>query len=285
MNSLTGKTIWLIGASEGIGAALAARLAPVCGHLIISARNEVRLNALAAGFAKGDVSIAPLDVTDMESIRSAWNMIEQRGFMPDCVLYNAGAYVPMDAQHFDLVKTEHILDVNLSGALRVLSLVLPRFVTLGEGHIALVASVAGYRGLPGAIGYGASKAALIHLAENLKADLGQTGIKVQVINPGFVETRLTALNDFPMPCIIMPDKAADYIMRGLVKDVFEIHFPKRFSLILKLLSLLPDRLYFWLLQKRISQRALFSEENKAAELGYSENAIARTKYNKGKNDP
>lgn len=250
MSNFAGKTVWLVGASEGIGAVLAAKLAPVCGHLILSARNAEKLRALSAGLPQGSVSIAPLDVTDMESIRSAWSLIGQGGNLPDCIIYNAGTYVPMDALQFDLAGAELMIDVNLNGALRVLSVMLPHFIGRNEGHIALVASVAGYRGLPGAIGYGASKAALIHLAENLKADLYRTGIKVQVINPGFVETRLTALNDFPMPCIIKPDKAADYIMTGLQSDVFEIHFPKRFSMVLKALGLLPDSLYFRLLSRR-----------------------------------
>lgn len=254
MSQLSGKTVWLIGASEGIGEALATKLAPICHHLILSARNEDKLSKLCSVLNDGRASIAPLDVADMESIRAVWNAREQAGHLPDCVIYNAGTYVPMDALHYDLYAVERMMDVNLHGALRVLSLALPHFISKNSGHIALVASVAGYRGLPGAIGYGASKAALIHLAENLKADLSSTGIKVQVINPGFVKTRLTALNDFPMPCIITPEKAADYILLGLDSDAFEIHFPKRFSLMLKCLSLLPDGLYFRLLQKRISRR-------------------------------
>lgn len=253
MSSLAAKTVWLIGASEGIGAALAAKLAPACGHIILSARSEDKLRLLAAQLPF-NVSVVAMDVTDITTVTAAWAHIGTAGKLPDVVIYNAGTYVPMDSAHFDLANAEHMLEVNLNGALRVLSVVLPCFVKRNSGHIALVASVAGYRGLPGAIGYGASKAALIHLAENLRADLSQTGIKVQVINPGFVQTRLTALNDFAMPCIITPVKAADYIIRGLQKGSFEIHFPKRFSLILKALSLLPDRLYFWLLQKRISHR-------------------------------
>lgn len=250
MMTFTGKTVWLIGASEGIGAALATKLAGACGHLILSARSEEKLTRLSSALA-GNVSVIPLDVTDMATVSRAWEQLHEQEHLPDIVIYNAGTYVPMDATHFDLSKAEHMVDVNLHGALRVLSVVLPYFVSRDSGHIALVASVAGYRGLPGAIGYGMSKAALIHLAENLKADLSHTSIRVQVINPGFVKTRLTALNDFPMPCIITPEKAAKYIMQGLQRDAFEIHFPKRFSLLLKFVSLLPDRLYFSLLHKRV----------------------------------
>lgn len=265
MSTLTGKTVWLVGASEGIGASLAARLAPACGHLILSARNADKLTQLASGLS-ANVSVLPLDVTDMDTIRRAWTQLEQKDQLPDVMIYNAGTYVPMDAMRFDLAGAEHMLDVNLHGALRVLSVLLPTFLKRNSGHIALVASVAGYRGLPGAIGYGASKSALIHLAENLKVDLFSTGIKVQVINPGFVQTRLTALNDFPMPCIIMPDKAAEYILQGLEKEVFEIHFPKRFSMLLKALSLLPNRLYFHLLHKRASQRTSSNKENPRADI-------------------
>lgn len=254
MSYFTGKTIWLVGASEGIGEALARKLAPECEHLILSARNEEKLQKLASDIPSGNASVLPVDVTDVETVRTAWAQFHRLDTLPDTVIYNAGTYTPMDALRFDLAKAEYMFDVNFNGALRVLSVVLPELVGRGAGHIALVASVAGYRGLPGAIGYGASKAALIHLAQNLRADLGQTGIKVQVINPGFVQTRLTALNDFPMPCIITPEKAAEYITGGLAGEAFEIHFPKRFSRALKFLSLLPDWLYFYLLRKRSKSR-------------------------------
>lgn len=253
MSDFTTKTAWLVGASEGIGAALAPRLAAECGHVVISARNEEKLRLLAAQLPAGRVTVAALDITDTQSVRAAWEQMRQSDRIPDMVIYNAGTYAPMAATAFDLAKAEQMMDVNFHGALRVLSMVLPAFIARDSGHIALVGSVAGYRGLPGAIGYGASKAALIHLAENLKADLAAT-IKVQIINPGFVKTRLTDMNDFPMPCIISPEQAADFMMKGLKGDAFEIHFPKRFSLMLKFLSLLPNGLYFRLLHKRMARR-------------------------------
>ena len=164
--------------------------------------------------------------------------------MPDIVIYNAGTYKPMDVQHFELEPVESMLDVNLRGAFRVVSLVIPAFLQRNAGHFVLVGSVAGYRGLPSAMGYGASKAGIMHLAENLKADLKTTKIRVQLVSPGFVKTRLTDMNDFKMPCIITAEKAAQYIVDGLESSRFEIHFPKRFSFVLKLLSLLPASLYF-----------------------------------------
>jgi NADP-dependent 3-hydroxy acid dehydrogenase YdfG len=245
---LTGKRIWLIGASEGIGAALAAYLAKQGAQLALSARNAVKLNEVMNALdSKGHI-VAPLDVTDFATIQAAWSKIHETWPNVDMVIYNAGVYDPMNAREFDLAKLEHMVDINFRGALRVCSIVLPDFLRRNQGHIALVGSVAGYRGLPSAQGYGSSKAALIHLAENLKADLSDTHIKVQLINPGFVATRLTAKNTFQMPFIITPEKAAQAIVEGLNGSSFEIHFPKRFSYFLKVLSLLPDRIYFILLK-------------------------------------
>lgn len=245
----SGKHIWIIGASEGIGAALALRLAEQGARLTLSARNEEKLKQLLARFPDSGHRAIPIDVTDEKSVARAWAALNESSPPLDMVIYNAGTYEPMDAEHFNLAQVEHMLDVNFRGALRALAYVLPDFIVRNTGRIALVGSVAGYRGLPASIGYGASKAAMIHLAENLKADLAKTNIRVQIINPGFVETRLTAKNDFAMPAMISPEKAAAYIMDGLASSRFEIHFPKRFSLILKFLSLLPSPLYFQLLRR------------------------------------
>ncbi len=254
--SFSHKIIWLVGASEGIGEALAHQLSGASCHLVLSARNAQRLHELAAQLPKGSCSVMPLDVTDLASIQQAWQQMRDSNHIPHVVIYNAGTYVPMSATSFDLPQVMQMLDVNLHGALRVLSCVLPEFIANHEGHIALVASVAGYRGLPSAMGYGASKAALMHVAENLKVDLALTNIKVQVINPGFVATRLTALNDFSMPCIITAKEAARYIYEGLQTSAFEIHFPKRFSRLLKCLQLLPHSVYFWLLRRRVEKRKM-----------------------------
>ncbi|MFN5608868.1 MAG: SDR family NAD(P)-dependent oxidoreductase [Holosporales bacterium] len=236
---------WLIGASEGIGASLALRLARDGIRLTLSARNTERLEDVRANLPGTGHRAVSIDVTDTASVLKAWAEVGA----VDGVIYNAGAYQPMDAQHWNLPTIEQMLDVNFRGALRVLTSVVPDFLGRNAGHIVLVASVAGYRGLPAAIGYGASKAALIHLAENLKADLDGTAVKVQVINPGFVKTRLTAKNDFPMPCMISAEKAADYIASGMKSARFEVHFPRRFSLLLKALGLLPHGAYFWVLRQ------------------------------------
>ncbi|MDX2112803.1 MAG: SDR family NAD(P)-dependent oxidoreductase [Alphaproteobacteria bacterium] len=245
--TFSGKHIWLIGASEGIGEALAAKLALAGAHVCLSARQADKLEALKGSLQGTNHLTAALDVTSMDSLKAAWEKIHQNWPRVDTVIYNAGTYVPMDATQFDLAKVERTVDVNFLGAHRMLSLVLPYFIQQQKGHIALVASVAGYRGLPAAMGYGASKAALIHLAENLKADLKDM-VKVQVINPGFVATRLTAKNNFHMPMMITAQKAADYIFAGLQSSRFEIHFPPAFSLLLKALARLPYGVYFWLLK-------------------------------------
>ena len=244
---VAGKHIWLVGASAGIGAALAKDLAQAGATLTVSARNAELLKTLVQEMAGNAHRAITLDVTDVASIASAFAQVTETS-LPDMVIYNAGAYEPMAATQFDLKKIEQIMDVNFHGALRVLSHVIPAFVARNGGHIALVGSVAGYRGLPGAMGYGASKAALIHFAENLRADFAATKIGVTIINPGFVKTQLTAKNDFYMPCMITPEVAAKAIMRGLKRDDFEIHFPHRFTRVLKFFRLLPSGIYFRLLR-------------------------------------
>jgi len=247
MHALKGKKIWLVGASEGIGAALASQLAAKGATLLLSARSKDKIEALAATLPGGNHAALALDVTALATIQEAWGHISNMGGI-DIVIYNAGAYDPMSAREFNLEKTEGMLDVNFRGALRVLDCALPAFITRQSGHVVLVASVAAYSGLPNAIGYGASKAALLHLGENLRLDLDKSNIKVQVVSPGFVKTRLTEKNTFSMPFMVSPELAAERIVRGMATRDFEIHFPKRFTYILKFLRILPYRLYFGLVR-------------------------------------
>lgn len=244
--TLAGTRIWLIGASEGIGEHLARLLASRGARLVLSARNGQRLETLAQELGQGCRAM-PLDVTDPSQIVSVWRTISADGGV-DTVVYNAGAYEPMGVTTFQAEAAEHMLNVNYTGALRMLACVLPAFLERGGGRIVLVASVAAYSGLPNALGYGASKAALLHLAENLRAELGGSAITVQVVNPGFVKTRLTDKNAFPMPCMMQPDEAARAIANGMETQRFEIHFPKRFTMFLKILRLLPYGLYFRLMR-------------------------------------
>ena len=241
------KNVWLIGASDGIGASLARRLAKDGCTIALSARNAERLEHLSSELVGTGHLVVPLDVQKPTTIIAAWNTIRKSWAEiggANVFIYNAGAYHPMSAETFALDSIESMIEVNLTGAFRALACILPEFLERNMGHIVLVGSLAGYRGLPNAIGYGASKAALNHLAENLKLDLGETGIKVQLVSPGFVRTRLTDKNDFPMPFLMAPETAADHIADGLRKDRFEIRFPWQMALIFDILYLLPRRVYF-----------------------------------------
>lgn len=237
------RRVWLVGASTGIGAALARLLASQGARLAVSARSVDKLQALEIA----DAVLLPCDVTAVDSLAAARQVLQEAWGGIDLVVYLAGDYVPMRADEFDLVRAEQLIDVNFNGALRLLATVLPDLRP--GGGIAFVASVAGYRGLPKALCYGPGKAALIHLAECLYLDLAPRGIGVWVINPGFVQTRLTAQNDFSMPALQTPEQAALAVLDGFRTGHFEIHFPKRFTRLLKLLSLLPYRWYFPLIRR------------------------------------
>ena len=242
--SFQGKHIWLIGASYGIGEALAEQLAEAGAILTLSARSQERIKALALRLGNGARAVM-CDVTDNASVVAAYQQCPQ----PDMVIYNAGTYEPMSSAQFDLESVMQMIDVNLMGAVRVLHAILPAMRAAGSGEIALVGSVAGYRGLPKAMGYGLSKAALIHLTENLRQDLDGSGITVHLINPGFVKTRLTEKNSFSMPFMVTPAEAAIAIMKGLRAGKYEIHFPGRLTWPMKMIAALPSSLYFWLSKK------------------------------------
>lgn len=237
------RRVWLVGASTGIGAALARLLASQGARLALSARSVDKLQALEIA----DAVLLPCDVTAVDSLAAARQVLQEAWGGIDLVVYLAGDYVPMRADEFDLSRAEQVIDVNFNGALRLLATVLPDLRP--GGGIAFVASVAGYRGLPKALCYGPGKAALIHLAECLYLDLTPRGIGVWVINPGFVQTRLTAQNDFSMPALQTLEQATLALLDGFRTGHFEIHFPKRFTRLLKLLSLLPYRWYFPLIRR------------------------------------
>ncbi len=238
-----GKRVWLVGASAGIGAALARNLANRGAHLALSARSGGKLKALAIP----DALLLPCDATDTASLAAARNGVLAAWGGVDLVVYLAGDYVPMTADSFDLGVAERVVAVNFNGAMRLAATVLQDLQP--GGGIAFVASVAGYRGLPRALCYGPGKAALIHFAECLHLDLAPQGIGVWVINPGFVATQLTAKNDFAMPALLSPEQAASAAVDGFRKANFEIHFPKRFSWLMKLLAHLPYCCYFLLVRR------------------------------------
>jgi len=238
----TGRSAWLVGASTGIGRATASLLHARGARVVVSARSAPTLAAFVAAHP-GSIGL-PLDVTDREAVAAAAGEAEAACGAIDLVLYCAGHYQAMRATDFDLDEALRHVQVNQVGALHLLGAVLPRLIAQKSGHLSLVGSVAGYRGLPKSLGYGPTKAALINLAQTLYLDLHPLAIGVSIINPGFVETPLTAGNDFTMPALISPEQAGREILKGWAAGRFEIHFPKRFTLGLKFLSHVGDGLYF-----------------------------------------
>ncbi len=244
-----GQVVWLIGASSGIGRATAAALHSRGAQVIVSARNASALAEFAARYP--GAAAAPLDVTDVEAVRRvAAHVIST--YQPATLFYCAGHYHEMAAQSLDLADLNRHFQVNYGGLLNVLESVVPDFLRRSAQsppdrglHISLVGSVAGYVGLPKSLAYGPTKAAMANLAETLYLDLQAVGIGVSLICPGFVDTPLTVQNKFAMPALMSPDQAAAEILKGWARGAFEIHFPKRFTLWLKLLKILPYRLAFF----------------------------------------
>ena len=241
------RVVWIVGASSGIGRATAAALHARGAVLVVSARNADALQRFVDQHP-GSRAIA-LDVGDAQALQQALARVIESSGGVDLVLYCAGHYKAMSADRFDLAEALQHLQVNYVGALNLLAAVLPQLRAQRGGHLSLVASVAGYRGLPQALAYGPTKAALQHLADTLYLDLQAESIGVSVINPGFVETPLTAGNRFTMPALLTPVQAANFMLDGWARGRFEIHFPKRFSLWLKLLRLLPDSWYFAMVRR------------------------------------
>ncbi|MEO7335539.1 MAG: SDR family NAD(P)-dependent oxidoreductase [Caldimonas sp.] len=247
MKDWKGSVVWLVGASTGIGRATASLLHARGARVIVSARNAEALREFEAQHPRS-VGLQ-LDVTDSAAVQAAATCIVAAHHRIDLAMYCAGHYHAMRATAFDLADALRHNQVNYVGALNLLDALLPRLMTQGAGHLSLVASVAGYRGLPNSLAYGPTKAALINLAETLWLDLEPLGIGVSVINPGFVETPLTSGNAFEMPALISADEAAREIVDGWAEGDFEIHFPKRFTRSMKALGLLSDSLYFRAIRK------------------------------------
>jgi NAD(P)-dependent dehydrogenase (short-subunit alcohol dehydrogenase family) len=246
IDSWAGRTVWLVGASTGIGRATASRLHGLGARVVVSARNGDALDAFVA--EHGGSAAMALDATDRDAMRGAAARIVSVHGRIDLAMYCAGTYSAMRATDFDLDLALRHVQVNQVGALVMLDAVLPHMLVQARagrpGHISLVSSVAGYRGLPQSLAYGPTKAALINMAETMYLDLAPLGMGVSIINPGFVETPLTAQNAFKMPALITPEVAAREIVQGWARGSFEIHFPKRFTLWLKGLQLLGYGAYF-----------------------------------------
>ncbi len=237
------RIVWITGAGKGIGRAVALHLARQGATVAASARSGADLDALVASGA-GRIVAYPLDVTEAAACAATVDRIEAELGPIDQALLNAGTHVADTARTFAAASARQVIETNLMGAVHGLAPLMERFVARRRGRIAVVASMAGYVGLPGAAAYGASKAGLIALCEALRPDLARHGVVLQVINPGFVRTPLTDRNDFPMPFLIEAEDAAQRIVAGLATDRFEIAFPRRLGFWMRLLRRLPYPLFF-----------------------------------------
>jgi NAD(P)-dependent dehydrogenase (short-subunit alcohol dehydrogenase family) len=246
LNDWRGRSVWLVGASSGIGLACAKALHAQGAKVCVSARQADLLQQFADQ-NPGSMAL-PLDVTNKLAMQAAAQHVSAAHGL-DVVVYCAGVYQPQRATQYHLASMEQHMAVNYHGALYLLDAVLPILLTQGRGHLSLVSSVAGYRGLPEALAYGPSKAALINLAETLYLDLSPKGIGIYLIDPGFVDTPLTKQNTFDMPALISAAEAARQIELGLGRGEFEVHFPKRFTRVMRALRLLPYGLYFRMVRK------------------------------------
>ena len=239
MRAWTGKRYWIVGASAGLGREVARQISQMGAEVILSARNEDDLNALAAELP-GTSQVVPVDISDDTSVAAA---AEAAGEI-DGLVFLAGVYWSFGSSAWEPENAVKMLDINLTGAVRVLGQVVPKMVERDEGHIVLTGSLSGFRGMPKAIGYGASKAGLMSLAESMRADLWKTGVLVQLVNPGFVKTRLTDKNEFKMPFLMEPEQAAREFVEHMGTDHFKKNYPTLFSSAIRFTQFLPDWLYY-----------------------------------------
>jgi len=239
--------VWVIGASTGIGAATARALLAAGARVALSARNAAALAEI--GVDNPRALLLPLDFTESAQVAAAWDQVRAAWDGVDLVLIVAGTHTEMRAWELTERDAMALLRTNLHGVIGTVATLMPALLAQGDGAFGIVASVAGYRGLPKALIYGASKAAVINFAESLYLDLHPRGFGVYLINPGFVKTPLTDRNEFTMPHLITAEEAATALLRGLRAGDFEIDFPKAFTRQLKLLRLLPYRWYFALVRR------------------------------------
>jgi short-subunit dehydrogenase len=235
------STAWVTGASTGIGRELALKLAKLGVRVAASARSAEKLSELQA--AAPNIVPVPLDVTVPADVTATHARIVAELGELDLAILNAGVWHPMAASAFDAARAAESMSVNYLGIANALEPLIPAMVARRKGQLALVASIAGYRGLPKAAAYAPTKSAVITLAEVLRLELQRHGIVVSVVNPGFVETPMTSVNDFPMPFIMKADDAADLILKGLERGRYEIAFPWQLVALFKILRVLPNSLY------------------------------------------
>jgi len=239
VREFAGKRYWLVGASEGLGRALAHHLSRAGAELILSARSRDGLEALAQDLP-GKSHVQTVDIGDDASVKEAAAAVGE----VDGLVLLAGVYWPFGAQDWEADRATTMANVNFTGFVRVLGQVVPQMVTRDAGHIVITSSLTGFRGLPGSIGYTASKAGTMSLAECMYADLRRTGVDVQVVNPGFIRTRLTDKNDFHMPFLMEPEAAGQEMFEHMQTDNFKRSFPTVFSWLFRLSQFLPDWAYY-----------------------------------------
>ena len=242
------KTIWITGGSTGIGKALAIKFSKEGWNVIISARRENLIKEISNDYE--NIHSFPLDVTDKLQCKKVFEQIRDKFDNIDICFFSTGTWDPKREKDIDVDQIENVFKVNFFGTLNSIKAVEEYFKNKKKGTISIVSSIAGYRGLPNSTGYGPSKSALNNLAESLYFDFKRYNVKVCLVSPGFIKTPMTDKNDFKMPFLKSSEYAADKIYEGLVnRDVFEIHFPKSLTVILKILSLLPIKLYFAIIRK------------------------------------
>jgi short-subunit dehydrogenase len=237
------KTIWITGGSTGIGKALAVKFASKGWNVAVSARREELLNELSDQYE--NISAFPLDVTDKQKCAEVFDQIKKKYEDIDICFFSTGTWNPKKEKEIDVEQIEEVFKINFFGTVNTIKAVEQYFRDRKKGTITIVSSIAGYRGLPNSTGYGPSKSALNNLAESLYFDFKRFGVRICLVSPGFIKTPMTDKNDFKMPFIKTTDYAANKIYDGLInKNVFEIHFPKSLTIMLKILSFLPSKLYF-----------------------------------------
>ena len=245
------KKIWITGASSGIGKAVAEKFAKEGWKVAVSARRKELLDELAKN---PNIKSFPLDVTNRSQINEVFKNIKDGFGDLDLCLFSSGTYEPKDEQSIDPDKIKNVMNVNFLGVIDCVKSVEDYFKNRRSGHISIVSSIAGYRGLPNSSGYGPSKAALTNFSESIYFDFKKFGVRVSVVSPGFIKTPLTDKNEFPMPFLRSPEFAADKVYNGLVKSrSFEIHFPKQLTMTLKFLRILPYRVYLFLVDKLVKR--------------------------------
>tara|TARA_Y100001970_G_scaffold291749_1_gene430151 strand:+ start:1446 stop:2201 length:756 start_codon:yes stop_codon:yes gene_type:complete len=242
------KVIWITGGSSGIGRALAIKFAKENWEVAISARRESLLKEISESHE--NINFFTLDVSKKENCVEVFEQIKKKYENIDICFFSTGTWDPKKEKDIDVDQIEKVFKINFFGTLNCIKAVEKYFKEKKSGHISIVSSIAGYMGLPNSTGYGPSKSALNNLAESLYFDFGRHNVRVSLVSPGFIKTPMTDKNNFKMPFLKTADFAAEEIYNGLIKkNVFEIHFPKQLTLILKFLQILPYKVYFYLIKK------------------------------------